>query len=64
MKPRARPVAAAGAAPAERVRAPMTPRGRLQFAARFVAGSLAGAVFVPIGAVLHARQRLQERRGG
>ena len=41
----------------------MTPRGRLQFAARFVAGSLAGAVFVPVGAVLHARQRLQERRG-
>jgi len=54
---------AAGAAPAaERVRAPMTPRRRLQFAARFVAGSLAGALFVPVGAVLHARQRLQERR--
>jgi len=54
---------AAGAAPAaERVRAPMTPLRRLQFAARFTAGSLAGAVFVPIGAVLHARRRMQERR--
>jgi MPBQ/MSBQ methyltransferase len=54
----------AGAAPAaERARAPMTPVRRLQFAARFVAGSLAGALFVPVGAALHARQRLQERRG-
>ena len=37
--------------------APMTPLRRLQFAARFVAGSLAGALFVPLGAALHARQR-------
>ncbi len=60
--PGASPAAAAAPA-AERVRAPMTPLRRLQFAVRFTAGSLAGVVFVPIGAVLHARRRLQERRG-
>ncbi|HZB78046.1 MAG TPA: methyltransferase domain-containing protein [Solirubrobacteraceae bacterium] len=64
VKPAAGASPAAGAASAaERARAPMTPRRRLQFAARFAAGSLAGALFVPVGAVLHARQRLQERRG-
>ena len=54
---------AAGTPVTERARAPMTPLRRLQFAARFAAGSLAGAVFVPVGAVLHVRRRLQERRG-
>ena len=64
VKPAAGASPAAGAASAaERARAPMTPRRRLQFAARFAAGSLAGALFVPVGAVLHVRQRLQERRG-
>ena len=43
--------------------APMTPVRRAQFAARFVAGSLAGALFVPLGAALAARQALEERRG-
>ena len=64
VKPAAGASPAAGAAPAaERARAPMTPLRRLQFAARFTAGSLAGALFVPIGAALHARRILQERRG-
>ena len=64
MKPAPGPSPAAGAAPAaERAREPMTPLRRLQFGARFVAGSLAGALFVPIGAVLHARRLLEERRG-
>jgi MPBQ/MSBQ methyltransferase len=41
---------------------PMTPRGRLRFAARFVAGSAAGAAFVPIGAALSLRERLRAGR--
>ena len=59
------PVSAGAPGPAaERARAPMTPARRAVFALRFVAGSLAGAVFVPLGAVLAARQALQERRSG
>jgi len=42
---------------------PMTLPERLRFAGRFVLGSAAGAVFVPIGAVLALRARLA-RRGG
>jgi MPBQ/MSBQ methyltransferase len=41
--------------------APMTPRDRLRFAGRFVLGSAAGAVFVPLGALLHLRARLARR---
>jgi MPBQ/MSBQ methyltransferase len=41
----------------EDVAAPMTLRRRLQFAGRFVLGSLAGLVFVPVGAVLSLRRR-------
>jgi MPBQ/MSBQ methyltransferase len=54
---------AAGASPlalageTEDLRAPMTVRRRLVFAGRFVLGSLAGAVFVPIGAILSLRRR-------
>lgn len=41
---------------------PMTPLRRLRFSARFVIGSLAGAAFVPLGAVLTLRARLRELR--
>jgi hypothetical protein len=44
-------------APAEDLRAPMGLRRRLVFAGRFVLGSLAGAVFVPVGAFLALRRR-------
>jgi MPBQ/MSBQ methyltransferase len=45
--------------PTEQVREPMTPGRRLRFAGRFLAGSAAGAAFVPIGiaASLRARRR-------
>jgi MPBQ/MSBQ methyltransferase len=36
---------------------PMTLRRRLQFAGRFVLGSLAGAAFLPVGVVLSLRRR-------
>ena len=45
----------------ERVDEPMTPAGRLRFAARFLAGSAAGAAFVPIAAALALRERLGRR---
>ena len=57
VKPVAGPSPAARAAPAEEA-----PSGPLRFAARFVAGSLAGAVFVPIAAALALRARRAERR--
>jgi MPBQ/MSBQ methyltransferase len=38
------------------------PVGRLRFAARFVLGSAAGALFVPIAAALTLRARRAERR--
>ncbi len=47
--------------PRETVRAPMRPAERARFALRFVAGSLAGAVFVPLGAALALRHRLRAR---
>ncbi len=45
----------------ERVDEPMTPARRLRFAARFLAGSAAGAAFVPIAAALALRERLGRR---
>jgi MPBQ/MSBQ methyltransferase len=42
--------------------APMTLADRARFAGRFVLGSLAGALFVPIGAALAARARWQRGR--
>src|SRR4051794_27640975 len=54
-----RPGASAAAAPAaEEEPAPVTLADRARFAGRFVAGSAAGFVFVPLGAVLALRQRL------
>ena len=41
--------------------APLTLAGRARFAARFVLGSAAGLVFVPIGAALALRARLARR---
>lgn len=52
-----------GAPPAEQLDAPLTGREKLRFAGRFLAGSAAGAAFVPIAAALTARQRLARRRG-
>jgi MPBQ/MSBQ methyltransferase len=49
-------------APAERLAEPMTPAGRLRFAARFVAGSIAGALFIPIALALAIRAKLAARR--
>ena len=40
---------------------PMTVARRARFALRFVAGSLAGAAFVPLGALLMLRARLRDR---
>lgn len=61
VKPAAGPSPLALGAPAEDVRAPLTPRARLRVAARFAAGSLAGAAFVPIAALLTLRERLGSR---
>jgi MPBQ/MSBQ methyltransferase len=47
--------------PAEDVDAPLTPGERVRVAARFVAGSLAGAVFVPIALAMTVRARLERR---
>jgi MPBQ/MSBQ methyltransferase len=47
--------------PAESLQAPITPRERVVVAARFVAGSLAGAAFVPLALAMTWRARL--RRG-
>jgi MPBQ/MSBQ methyltransferase len=51
-------------APAEDVHRPLTGRERLRFAGRFMAGSAAGALFVPIGAALALRARLARRPDG
>jgi MPBQ/MSBQ methyltransferase len=51
------PAAAAAGGAVEDVREPMGLRRRLVFAVRFVLGSLAGFVFVPVGAVLALRRR-------
>jgi MPBQ/MSBQ methyltransferase len=48
---------AAGASPAAGVPRPEPPVSRARFAARFVAGSAAGAAFIPIGAVLNRLRR-------
>ena len=48
-------------APREEREAPLTLAGRARFAARFVLGSAAGLVFVPIGAALALRARLSRR---
>jgi MPBQ/MSBQ methyltransferase len=50
--------------PAEDLAAPLAPLERLRVAARFVAGSAAGAAWVPIAAALTLRSRLAGRRGG
>jgi 4-hydroxybenzoate polyprenyltransferase/ubiquinone/menaquinone biosynthesis C-methylase UbiE len=47
--------------PVERLDEPMTPARRLRFAGRFLAGSAAGAAFVPIAAALALRARLGRR---
>jgi MPBQ/MSBQ methyltransferase len=52
---------ALAAPPAERVDAPLTPRERVRVAARFAAGSLAGAAFVPIALLMTLRARLDRR---
>ena len=54
---------AAGPSPAARVgpAAEEPPASPLKFAARFVAGSAAGAAFVPIAAVLALRARRERR---
>jgi MPBQ/MSBQ methyltransferase len=57
-KPRPGPPALPLSAPSETVRARIGPRTAL----RFAAGSLAGALFVPLAAALALRQRLGERR--
>jgi MPBQ/MSBQ methyltransferase len=44
-------------APVERLEEPLDVRRRLRLAGRFVAGSAAGAAFVPIGLLAHARAR-------
>jgi MPBQ/MSBQ methyltransferase len=46
-----------GPSPAARAPQPEAPVSRVRFAARFVLGSAAGAVFVPIGAVLNRLRR-------
>jgi MPBQ/MSBQ methyltransferase len=58
------PLAGALGPPAEDLSAPLELRERLRVAGRFVAGSAAGAVFVPIAAALTLRARLAGRRGG
>ena len=56
-KPAAGPSPLALPAPAERLEAPLAPLQRLQVAARFALGSLAGFAFVPIALVATARAR-------
>ncbi len=51
-------------APAEDVHRALSGAERLRVAARFVLGSAAGALFVPIGAALALRARVARRPGG
>jgi MPBQ/MSBQ methyltransferase len=60
-KPAPGPSPAAATAPLEDREAPLTPAGRVRFAARFAVGSLAGLAFVPLAAVLSVRARLRRR---
>jgi MPBQ/MSBQ methyltransferase len=50
--------------PSERVHAETGPADRVRLALRFAVGSLAGALFLPIAAVLVLRHRFQGRRVG
>jgi MPBQ/MSBQ methyltransferase len=61
-KPAPGPSSLALPAPVERLDEPMTLPRRLRLAGRFVAGSAAGAAFVPIGLVAHARARRASAR--
>jgi MPBQ/MSBQ methyltransferase len=58
------PAAAGLGPPAEDVGAPLAPAERARLTVRFLAGSAAGAAFVPIGAALALRARLAARRAG
>jgi MPBQ/MSBQ methyltransferase len=60
--PGASPLALAPAA-AESAAEPFTPRRAARFAVRFVLGSLAGALFVPVGLVLNLRARRARAAG-
>ena len=60
-KPAAGPSPLAPAGATEDLRAPMGLRRRLVFAGRFVLGSLAGAVFVPVGIALAAARAAGRR---
>ena len=65
-KPAPGPSPLAAAAPPAAVEdraAPLTGLERLRFAGRFIAGSAAGAAFVPIGLVLSLRSRLARAKG-
>jgi MPBQ/MSBQ methyltransferase len=48
--------------PTEDLGAPLRPLARVRVAARFAAGSLAGAAFIPIALAMTLRARLRERR--
>jgi MPBQ/MSBQ methyltransferase len=48
-------------APAEELRAPLSPLARLRVATRFAAGSLAGFAFVPIAVAMTLRARWERR---
>lgn len=56
------PPAPAPAPPRERLGAPLRGGERVRTAFRFAAGSLAGALFVPLAAVLALRERWERRR--
>jgi MPBQ/MSBQ methyltransferase len=60
-KPAPGPSPLALAPPAEDVRAPIGPVARLRVAARFVAGSIAGALFVPIALAMSVRAARDRR---
>jgi MPBQ/MSBQ methyltransferase len=64
VKPAAGPPPLALGEPAEDLTAPLTARERLRVAGRFLAGSAAGAAFVPIAAALTLRARVARGRGG
>jgi MPBQ/MSBQ methyltransferase len=61
VKPRPGPSELALAPPAEDVRAPLPPLARVRVAARFAAGSLAGAAFIPIALAMTLRARWERR---
>lgn len=62
VKPAPGPPPLALGPPAEDLATPLAPLERLRVAARFAAGSAAGAAFVPVAAVLTLRARLAGRR--